>query len=169
MYTVCKWGTGLQSSSFDMRGCGFPLLPRFDLDDVCLLPHSVTPKQPDEPPPDGGSSVEDDPRAEDTVEDVDDGVPDESPGAVVILLALAEVISGYRGPVSHLVDEEGLDGGVDEEDDGGDDPHVGRYKVLLPLLPAVAGIQCWGSCTLMNWSDSSHLPELLEVCCLRNL
>ena len=53
----------------------------------------MAPKQPGEPPPDGGGSVEDDPRAEDTVEDVNDGVPYESPGAVVVLLALNEVIS----------------------------------------------------------------------------
>ena len=89
----------------------------------------MTPEQPGEPPPDGRGPVEYNPRAEDAVEDVDDGVPYEGPGAVVVILA--------------LVDEAKLDGGVDEEDDRGDDADVGRYKVLLSLLPAVAGIQCW--------------------------
>ena len=116
-----------------IRGGGFCLVPGFDLDDVALLAHFVTPEQPSEPPPNGRGPVEDNPRAEDAVEDVDDGVPYEGPCAVVVLLA--------------LVDEESLDGGVDEEDDRGNDADVGRYKILLSLLPSVAGIQCWGHWT----------------------
>ena len=50
-------------------------------------------QQPAHPPPDGGGPVEDDPRAEEAVEDVDDGVPHDSPGPVVVLLALGQIIS----------------------------------------------------------------------------
>ena len=73
----------------------------------------------------------------------------------------------HSDSLSYLVNEEGLDGGVHEQDDGGDDADVGRDEVLLPFLPPITGSEGWTE--LSEVTMGFHLPELLEVCCLRNL
>ena len=52
-----------------------------------------------------------------------------------------------------LVDEESLYGCEYKEDEGGNDPDLSRNKVLLPLLPPVAGSQRCYEVSQWQWSD----------------
>ena len=116
-------------------------------------------------PSNGWSPVEDNSWAEDPVEDVHDHVPDEGSGAAVVHLDLVSseeiiVIIIQSSELSCLVDEESLDGGEDQEDEGGDDPHLGRDKVLLPLLPPVTRSQGWDEIV----TASAQYPRSLGGC-----